>query len=313
MNLNEILLNDLQDMLDIKEALGFNKKSYEVYLKQFIHFCAEHYGDSSYITKEMVIEWIRLRPRESINTRNRRVIALRHFTEYQATIGRQTFILNSDYNLPAQPYKPYLFTDHELSILFHTIDKISPYWESPQREFTVPVLFRMMYCCGMRPNEPLNLKHTDVSLDTGEIYIRQSKRCKDRHIYMSDDLLVLSRKYDDVMGNREFFFQRPEGGPYTTHWMTNQFKICLRNSNLDFGTDKLRPYDFRHNFATRTIIKWLEAKKDIMALLPYLSAYMGHSAFNYTLYYIHLLPERLIHNSGIRWEDFSDIYPEATK
>lgn len=171
----------------------------------------------------------------------------------------------------------------------------------------------MMYCCGMRPSEPLKLKHKDVSLDTGEIYIRQSKRSKDRHIYMSEDLLVLCRKYDAYMGNREYFFQRPEGGPYSTHWMTNQFRICWRNSTLDCGIAKPRPYDLRHNFATRTMTKWLEEKKDIMAMLPYLSAYMGHSEFTYTFYYVHLLPERIIHNSGIRWEDFSDIYPEDTK
>lgn len=313
MKLKEILLKDLQDMLNIKEALGFQKSTYDIYLNHFIRFCGEHYGSSTCITKKMVLDWIQIRPRESINTKNRRIIALRHLTEYQASIGRQTFIPSSKYNLPSHPYKPYLFTDNDLSVLFKTIDNISPYWESPQREFTVPILFRMMYCCGLRPNEPLKLKHSDVSIDTGEIYIRQSKRCKDRHIYMSEDLLELSRKYDELIGSRDYFFQKPEGGPYPTHWMTRQFNICLRNSNIDCGIEKPRPYDFRHNFATRTMYKWLDEKKDIMALIPYLSAYMGHSEFKYTLYYIHLLPERLIHNSGIQWEDFSDIYPEVTR
>jgi integrase/recombinase XerD len=313
MNIKEILFKDLQDMLDIKESLGYKKVTYEPYLKHFINFCDLHYTDSSCITKQMVLDWIRIRPSESINTRNRRIVALRHFTEYQASIGKQTFIPTTEYYLPSQPHNPYLFTDNELTVLFNTIDRITPYWESPERELTVPVLFRMMYCCGMRPSEPLKLKHRDVSLDTGEIYIRQSKNCKDRHIYMSVDLLELCRKYDEHMGHREYFFQRPGGGPYSTHWMTNQFRICWRNSGLNPSSGQPRPYDLRHNFATRTMTKWLEYKKDIMALLSYLSAYMGHSEYSYTLYYVHLLPERITNNSGIQWKDFSDIYPEVTK
>lgn len=35
------------------------------------------------------------------------------------------------------------------------------------------------------------------------------------------------------------------------------------------------------------------AGKDAMELLPYLSAYMGHSELASMLYYIHMLPEKL--------------------
>lgn len=63
-------------MLDFREALGYKKSTYEAYLKHFIHFCGKHYEHSPCITKQMVLEWIRIRPSESINTRNRRIIAL---------------------------------------------------------------------------------------------------------------------------------------------------------------------------------------------------------------------------------------------
>lgn len=45
-----------------------------------------------------------------------------------------------------------------------------------------------------------------------------------------------------------------------------------------------------------------------MELLPYLSAYMGHAELTSTLYYIHLLPEKLRKANGIDWQKFSLIY-----
>ena len=47
-----------------------------------------------------------------------------------------------------------------------------------------------------------------------------------------------------------------------------------------------------------------------MALLPYLSAYMGHSKISSTFYYIHLLPQRLRESSGIEWDALDEIYRE---
>lgn len=37
-------------------------------------------------------------------------------------------------------------------------------------------------------------------------------------------------------------------------------------------------------------------------MLPYLRAYMGHQSFSDTVYYIHLLPDRLMKSPGIDWE-----------
>ena len=45
-----------------------------------------------------------------------------------------------------------------------------------------------------------------------------------------------------------------------------------------------------------------------MELLPYLSAYMGHSELTSTLYYIHLLPENLRKSKAVDWDLLSRIY-----
>jgi len=69
--------------------------------------------------------------------------------------------------------------------------------------------------------------------------------------------------------------------------------------------------DKTENYATRILQKWMDEGKDLYASLPYLSAYMGHSDFSETAYYIHLLPERLTQTSAIDWKRFDVLIPEA--
>ena len=58
-------------------------------------------------------------------------------------------------------------------------------------------------------------------------------------------------------------------------------------------------------------MRWIDEGSDVMALLPYLSTYMGHSELNSTLYYVHLLPERMRISAGIDWELFSAVYKQG--
>ena len=52
-----------------------------------------------------------------------------------------------------------------------------------------------------------------------------------------------------------------------------------------------RPYDFRHHFAYACIERWMRQRKDVAAMLPYLSRYMGHATIESTYYYIHTSPD----------------------
>lgn len=311
MPLRDTLLKDYQNFIQTREALGYLGGQSTYYLRTFLEFCRDNYPQKSSITKEMVDAWLLHRSFNTNATQSHAISDLRGFTRFQNAMGKVAYIPDEQYSLKVEKYQPYIFTDCELQTLFHEIDSIPPHFEAPNKEFIVPVLFRMMFCCGMRPSEPLHLKVDDVNLDNGNIFIRQSKRKKDRRIMMSEDLLQLCRSYDAMIGPREWFFQKWDGEALPTYWMTNQFRICWRNSGLEKRSIS-RPYDLRHNYATRTLMRWINERRDIMALLPYLSTYMGHKKFTHTLYYIHLLPERLRTTTGIDWERLESIYGEVS-
>ena len=304
------LNNHYDDMLKLRESLGYSIGKNPQRVREFIAFCTKNYGNSESVTKEMVDTWLQSKDFKTNASHNYAITKIRGFTKYLESVGVSAFIPGEDYSVRHIRYTPYVFNDEELSCLFEAIDSFPPYHSSPNRENIVPVLFRMMYCCGMRPSEPPSLLIEDVNLKNGEVYIRQSKGYKDRRILMSAELTDLCRKYAVHMTPRKYFFEWKGGIRISSEWITHQFQFCWRNSGL-IKRGNPRPYDLRHNFATRTMMRWIDEGKDVYALTPYLSAYMGHTEFSATFYYIHLIPERLLKSPGIDWSRFSKIYPEV--
>jgi len=306
----------MNDMLEFKEALGYARSSYYKFLLSFDRFCTRHFSEVTVLTKMLVMEWGRAKPGENANGLKRRLIAIREFGKYLRSIGIEAYVVPTEMIGSFKPFIPYIFTESELTAFFHATDQIPAHRSSPLRQFTVPVLFRLLYCCGLRPNEVKNIKRSDINLETGVLYIRETKMHKDRTIVISPDMLALCVKYDSLINtiyaDREYFFQNPNGSPYTANWIQNQFWKCWDIAGITtFHGSHPRVYDFRHNYGTRILQKWMDEGKDLYACLPYLSAYMGHSDFSETAVYIHLLPERLTQTSAIDWKRFDLLIPEV--
>jgi integrase len=118
-----------------------------------------------------------------------------------------------------------------------------------------------------------------------------------------------------IFVDQTYFFPSPNGMPYNRHWLAKQFRMIWKRVKPDINRTNIHPvvYDLRHRYATTVMMQWLNENADINAKLPYLSAYMGHTHFSDTAYYIHLLPENLIHSSAIDWGRFSDLIPEVAE
>ena len=77
----------------------------------------------------------------------------------------------------------------------------------------------------------------------------------------------------------EYMFPSPTGEPYQKRWLADTFRRLWDASKLAGNSTKVRVYLLRHRYATAMFMKWLDEKTDLNAMLPYLSAYMGHSNF----------------------------------
>ena len=250
-----------------------------------------------------------------------KVSSVRMLAQY---MGNGAYILPTTAASKNPRKTPYILTDDELCRLFHAADNIKEgkhYRKGSSLRLIFPTLLRLLYTCGLRPNEGRLIKRDNINFITGEILIEKAKGhkgCRERIVVMSDDMLEQCRKYDVARAianpQSEYFFVRKDGAHVNTQQLNCNFNRCWQQANPEVPENMLprvRPYDLRHRFASTILQKWLNEGRDLYAMLPYLQAYMGHEKFSSTAYYIHLLPENLLNSPGVDWSAIDSVNPEV--
>ena len=303
----------IRDMLEYRSALGLGRIGYQWNLANFDRFCLKRFPSESSLTKELVFAWCN----DTNGSSGYRAKYTRGFARYLISTGEQAFLLPPGFFSSYKAKPPYIFSDTELRRFFEAADRFPSYrsrtlGSNLLLEYTVPVIFRLLYACGMRPQEVRLLKIPDFNYADGTIYIAEGKHYKDRRLAVNPDIMRMCGNYDRIVAavipDRVYFFQSPTGGAYSPDWLIAKFHQCWKMSGNGNARGTCNPYDFRHNYATRTLMRWVEEGKDLNSWIPYLSAYMGHVDFQSTFYYVHLLPERL---SRMDFTRASGIIPEV--
>lgn len=292
--------------------------------RSFDSYCVKKEVIDDILSKDLVCGWMQEEIDHAIGSELvERASAIRKLARYYIAAGKDAYVLPVGYLTRYTPKRTrtiHLFTDDELAAFFTATDTISLRYEAdPWVAEVAPVMFRLLYTCGLRPNEVREIKCADVNLETGEVIIRHNKGRKERIVVMSDDMLDMCRRYLGRKAifapNEDYLFPRQKGGMYTGKLFTALFQRCWKKANPGVAKENLRyvrPYDLRHRFASVVLQKWIDEGKNLYSMLPYLSAYMGHSQISHTAYYIHILPENLMKSKGVSWEEMDSIVPEVT-
>jgi len=307
----------IEDCLDFREERGFSRPTYESSLKLLDAFYVENYPDLETLTKQSVLHWLSSRSHTGNAQLTHDAIAVRHLGEFLLSIGKTAYILPDKLVPKSTRTTPHIFTDDELRALFLSADTLPNGKDFFQNEIA-PVLFRLIYTCGLRPNEGRELKREDINLETGEILIAHNRVHKERIVVMSDDMLNLCLEYETkrlvYAPENEYFFPHKNGGNYSNEQMMTLFRRCWQLAHPSIPPTKLprvRVYDLRHRFASAVLNNWLDQGCDLYAKLPYLRAFMGHDVISATAYYIHLLPENITKSKGVDWDTLNNILPEV--
>lgn len=211
--------DDIQAYISLRCSLGYSRNTYEKTLCQFDCFCREYYPDEKAITQKAAEYWCRLREgKEHENGLHRRILIVRNFARYLNAMGKQAYVIPEAITGKDIPFVPYIFTDEEIRSFFEAADMQPASPHARNRELILPVIFRILFCCGLRPQEVLRIRRGHVDLMAGTIYIEDSKVHKDRRVAMSDELTELCARYDSLMQlripDREYFC------------MTGMFVLC---------------------------------------------------------------------------------------
>jgi len=131
---------------------------------------------------------------------------------------------------------------------------------------------------GLRREEMLALRRSQVSIDQREIHLRgkQTKTRRDRVVPMSARAV---EAYKSVNGEGDWVFSNHDGERLRT---LDAWWLPLKKAA---GLNDVRWHDWRHTFATR----FLRATGDIYAL----ARILGHAQITMTTRYLHLVSEDL--------------------
>jgi integrase/recombinase XerD len=138
-------------------------------------------------------------------------------------------------------------------------------------------MLAMIYSCGLRRGELLNLTKFDVDSKRMVVIIRMAKGKKDRIVPLSPKILSLLRDYYKSYTPKEFLFEGQGGGKYSEKSLENVFKQSL------FKARNKKPVTLhwlRHSYATHL----LESGTD----LRYIQDLLGHKSSKTTEIYTHV-------------------------
>ena len=304
----------LQRYLSQKQMCGFKFEKQKRELERFDDYYYRNGYRGIKLTKSMIAKFIYGIVYEKQSTHYKKEILLNSFAEFLTLQGYSVYMPPIK-SAPSKrcSYVPYIFSKDELERFFLAIDKY-PQVILTNRNLIDPVLFRLLYGCGLRLSEALNLKLKDIDLKTSTITILQAKNSKDRVLPIAASLAERFRKLlvelHIFSDKSTYFFISPRGGRLDKSTVYRRFRDYLLMAEISHTQCGPRVHSLRHVFAICCLKKWVLSGQDLTNLMPYLAAYMGHSDFRGTQYYLRLTAD-LYPDIIAKFEDLFDyVVPE---
>ncbi len=140
------------------------------------------------------------------------------------------------------------------------------------------MMLSLIYSCGLRRSELLNLKPNDIDSKRNLIMIKQSKGRKDRIVQLSEKILAMLRLYYQLERPKVWLFEGQQPGEqYSEKSLESVLKQALAKAKIK---KPVSLHWLRHSYATHL----LEAGTD----LRFIQELLGHSSSKTTEIYTHV-------------------------
>jgi integrase len=296
---NEYPVGELSEIIKTfiahKRSLGFKYKIEEHALILFSILSLEYDVKGQIIPNELLETYFEKRNGEKNTTYNARIGLIKKFLDFSRKYDCE-FSLPEVPKLKNEKYQPYIFTSEEMSRFFNASDNLKHYTGS-QRHIIVPVLFRLIYSCGLRSTEAASLKSEHIDWEHNTLTIYNGKNSKDRLIPFSGTLKsVLETYYIRYRRNdceNTFLFPSKYNEHLTRGMVYKWFRYTLETAGIPHGGKGFGPreHDLRHSFCVHTLKNMHSQGIDLYVCLPLLSNYLGHVSIRETQDYLRLSAE----------------------
>ena len=177
---------------------------------------------------------------------------------------------------------PVVLTEEEVAAIFCAVRWL---------RYRIPL--ELIYNCGLRLSECLNLRVHDIERSGHRLIVRQGKGGKDRFVPLSDSMIDRLARYwkkhrnpvwlfpSIGKGDREKIRQRmyEASEPMLVGSLQNAFRQALKDSGVP---KQASIHTLRHSYATHLLARGVNIRQ--------LQVYLGHDSIETTTIYTHLIP-----------------------
>jgi integrase/recombinase XerD len=289
MNVKENLeIKRFKRFLQVEKGLSENSVySYTYDLKKFSEFLENQNKSILSATQDDILRFLaneKTKKQNSSRTLARSLAAIRQFYSYMSTTTGGN-LQNPSVKIETpqiQKSLPDFLSTDELERLFASISEEDTY------ELRDKTIFELLYSCGLRISEAIELKFHDIDFESRLIKV-MGKGSKERIIPMGDPVIRLLKMYiaksrPIILGSRasEFLFISKKGSLLNRKSVWRLIKgYCART---DIGKN-ITPHTLRHSFATHL----LENGADLRSVQELL----GHMDISTTQVYTHLARKQM--------------------
>lgn len=303
------MVRKAREYLAHRRSLGFALETSEYVLLDFARF-ADHRRHRGPLTTSLMLEWATGHEGHSARYRAERLSIVRGFARHRAAVDGKSQV--PDMRLLANAHhrgQPHIYTDKQLLDLIGAAAMLKPNWALRPR--TYATLFGLLASTGLRVSEALELRRSDVDLQSGLLLIRQTKFRKTRWVPMHSTVTQALQRFADhrdrdpgLRSSPWFFGRCGRPLPYQTvletfHRLSNDLK--WRSNGF---LPRPRIHDLRHSFACRRLLQWYREGVNIDQAITSLSTYLGHAKVSDTYWYLSGTGE-LLSIAGAKFERFA--------
>ena len=309
---NESYLEIHKDFSNWLDILGFAKSTLQSlpnHLREFFYYLEnENINHINQINVQIVKDYYEyLKTRDSQVREgglskaylNKHQQALFKFNEYLKNHNHKGIQIHLKREEQNQRDSLQILTQEEIKQLFKAANYSNNLEKICKRDSVILVL---LYSCGLRRNEAINLEIKDVLFDKERIYVRKGKNYKERYVPINDYNLKLIEEY--IYDYRPTFYNYKQteyllinyrGTQLQGQSLCNRLTAIVKASNdrqtvPPLGVRGLTPHILRHSIATHLLEKG--------AKIETISQFLGHSSLESTQIYTHLLEDHASRQAG---------------
>ncbi|MEH6538359.1 MAG: site-specific tyrosine recombinase/integron integrase [Psychroserpens sp.] len=222
---------------------------------------------------ELYIEDVFINRNYSVSTQRQFISALKLFTQFNTDTQIKELELTRPQN---SRLLPVVLSQQEIIRLLQKTSNLKH-----------RTIIALLYSCGLRISELLNLHISDIDANRRQLHVRNSKGRKDRYVGLADSFIPLFSNYMQTYEPQLYFVENNNQLPYSAESVRAFLKRNCKKAGI---TKRVTPHTLRHSYATHMLENGVNIR--------YIQTLLGHSRPETTMIYTHIRRQDLLEISN---------------